>query len=67
MDEMRRPEVEIEYRPFKPGDKVYAIGPGLATYVKDIDTASAEVQTGDGQTYVLSIYRIYETETAETP
>lgn len=48
------------YRPFKPGDTVYAIGPGLGTYVRDYGKASAEVEV-DGQLFVVSIYKIYET------
>jgi preprotein translocase subunit YajC len=53
--------VTKDYRPFKPGDRVYAIGPGLSTYIKDVGKASAEVRADDGQTYTVSIYRIYET------
>lgn len=52
------------YRPFKPGDKVYAVGPGLGVYVKDVGRDSAEVEV-DGQSYFISIYKIYETSEAD--
>jgi hypothetical protein len=57
-------EMNKAYRPFKPGDKVYAMGPGLGIYVKDVGREHAEVKVDSGS-YILSIYKIYETSEAE--